>query len=94
MRSFPLAIGPHIRTVSVAPRFGGKAARKHAQQDRSDGQPWWIDIENSIGTMITDYQAKYIARDLTRRRSSDSAERLAVAVAGAQVHYEISPSAR
>jgi adenine-specific DNA-methyltransferase len=35
--------------------------------------------------MITDYQAKYIAHDLTRRRSSDSAERLAVAVAGAQV---------
>ncbi len=35
--------------------------------------------------MITDYQAKYIAHDLTRRRSSDSAERMAVAVAGAQV---------
>jgi adenine-specific DNA-methyltransferase len=35
--------------------------------------------------LITDYQAKYIAHDLTRRRSSDSAERLAVAVAGAQV---------
>jgi hypothetical protein len=35
--------------------------------------------------MITDYQSKYIAYDLTRRRSSDSAERLAVAVAGAQV---------
>jgi adenine-specific DNA-methyltransferase len=35
--------------------------------------------------MITDYQAKYIAHDLTRRRSSDSADRLAVAVAGAQV---------
>lgn len=35
--------------------------------------------------MITDYHAKYIASDLTRRRSSDSSERLAVAVAGAQV---------
>ncbi len=35
--------------------------------------------------MITDYQSKYIAHDLTRRRSSDSTERLAVAVAGAQV---------
>jgi len=35
--------------------------------------------------MITDYQAKYIAHDLTRRRTSDSAERSAVAVAGAQV---------
>ena len=35
--------------------------------------------------MITDYQAKYIAYDLTRRRSSDSTERMAVAVAGAQV---------
>lgn len=35
--------------------------------------------------MITDYQAKYIAHDLIRRRSSDSAERLAAAVAGAQV---------
>ncbi|WP_246047797.1 SNF2-related protein [Hankyongella ginsenosidimutans] len=36
-------------------------------------------------TVITDYQSKYIAHDLTRRRSSDSTERLAVAVAGAQV---------
>lgn len=35
--------------------------------------------------MITDYQAKYIAHDLIRRRPSHSAERLAVAVAGAQV---------
>jgi len=35
--------------------------------------------------MITDYQAKYIAYDLTRRHSSGSSERLAVAVAGAQV---------
>ncbi|TIW88759.1 MAG: DEAD/DEAH box helicase, partial [Mesorhizobium sp.] len=35
--------------------------------------------------MITDYHSKYIAVDLTRRRSSDSGERLAVAVAGAQV---------
>src|SRR5262244_2486506 len=35
--------------------------------------------------MITDYQAKFIAHDLTRRRSSDSPERMAVAVAGAQV---------
>lgn len=34
---------------------------------------------------ITDYQAKYLAVDLVRRRSSDSAERMAVAVAGAQV---------
>jgi len=35
--------------------------------------------------MITDYHAKYIANDLMRRRASDSNERLAVAVAGAQV---------
>lgn len=35
--------------------------------------------------MITDYHAKYIANDLVRRRSSDSSEKLAVAVAGAQV---------
>jgi adenine-specific DNA-methyltransferase len=35
--------------------------------------------------MITDYQAKFIAHELTRRRSSDSSERLAAAVAGAQV---------
>ncbi len=35
--------------------------------------------------MLTDYQSKLIAYDLTRRRPSDSAERLAVAVAGAQV---------
>jgi len=35
--------------------------------------------------VITDYHSKYIAVDLTRRRSSDSSEKLAVAVAGAQV---------
>jgi adenine-specific DNA-methyltransferase len=35
--------------------------------------------------VITDYHAKYIACELTRRRPSDSAEKLAVAVAGAQV---------
>jgi adenine-specific DNA-methyltransferase len=35
--------------------------------------------------LITDYQAKYIAHDLTRRRPSGSADRLAIAVAGAQV---------
>jgi adenine-specific DNA-methyltransferase len=38
---------------------------------------------------ITDYQSKYIAHDLTRRRSSDSTERLAVAVAGAQVDMNL-----
>jgi len=35
--------------------------------------------------MITDYHSKYLANDLVRRRSSDSSEKLAVAVAGAQV---------
>lgn len=35
--------------------------------------------------MITDYHSKFIANDLIRRRSSDSSEKLAVAVAGAQV---------
>jgi ERCC4-related helicase len=35
--------------------------------------------------MITDYQAKYFAHELTRRHPPDSAERLASAVAGAQV---------
>lgn len=35
--------------------------------------------------MITDYQCKYIAHDLIRRRPSGSAEKMAVAVAGAQV---------
>src|SRR5215213_3813209 len=35
--------------------------------------------------MITDYHSKFIAYELTRRRSSDSNERLAAAVAGAQV---------
>jgi len=35
--------------------------------------------------MITNYHSKYIACDLTRRRSSDSNDKLAVAVAGAQV---------
>ena len=34
---------------------------------------------------ITDYQAKYLAYELTKRCSSDSAEKLAAAVAGAQV---------
>jgi len=34
---------------------------------------------------ITDYQAKYLAYELTRRRPSDSVEKLAAAVAGAQV---------
>ena len=41
--------------------------------------------ETILTNMITDYHAKYIASDLTRRRSSDSSEKLAVAVAGAQV---------
>lgn len=35
--------------------------------------------------MITNYHSKYLATDLVRRRSSDSNEKLAVAVAGAQV---------
>jgi ERCC4-related helicase len=35
--------------------------------------------------MITDYHSKYLATDLVRRRSSDSSEKLAAAVAGAQV---------
>ncbi len=35
--------------------------------------------------LITDYHSKYIANDLTRRRPSDSSDKLAVAVAGAQV---------
>jgi ERCC4-related helicase len=35
--------------------------------------------------MITDYHSKYISNDLVRRRSSDSSDKLAVAVAGAQV---------
>jgi hypothetical protein len=35
--------------------------------------------------LTTDYHAKFMASDLTRRRSSDSRDRLAVAVAGAQV---------
>ena len=35
--------------------------------------------------MITNYHSKYLASDLVRRRSSDSSEKLAVAVAGAQV---------
>ena len=34
---------------------------------------------------ITDSQAKYLAYELTKRCSSDSAEKLAAAVAGAQV---------
>src|SRR5690606_5709589 len=33
----------------------------------------------------TEYHAKYLATDLVRRRSADSAEKLAIAVAGAQV---------
>ena len=34
---------------------------------------------------LTEYHAKYLATDLVRRRSADSAEKLAIAVAGAQV---------
>jgi ERCC4-related helicase len=34
---------------------------------------------------ITDYQSKYLAHELTKRCASDSVEKLAVAVAGAQV---------
>src|SRR6266705_2105423 len=34
---------------------------------------------------LTDYHAKYFARELTKRHSSDSLEKLAGAVAGAQV---------
>lgn len=37
------------------------------------------------GTDITDYQAKYIAYDLSRRRSADSVDKLGAVVAGAQV---------
>jgi ERCC4-related helicase len=37
------------------------------------------------GLMITDYHAKYLAYELTKRCAPDSAERLAGAVAGAQV---------
>lgn len=35
--------------------------------------------------MLTDYHSKYLASDLVRRRSSDSSDKLAIAVAGAQV---------
>src|SRR6478609_141483 len=34
---------------------------------------------------ITEYHSKYLATDLVRRRSADSTEKLAIAVAGAQV---------
>lgn len=34
---------------------------------------------------LSEYHAKYLATDLVRRRSADSAEKLAIAVAGAQV---------
>jgi SNF2 family DNA or RNA helicase len=37
------------------------------------------------GVMITDYHAKYFAHDLTMRCAPDSVEKLAGAVAGAQV---------
>ena len=35
---------------------------------------------------ITDHQAKYLAYELTKRSPSDSVERLAAAVAGAQAN--------
>jgi adenine-specific DNA-methyltransferase len=41
--------------------------------------------ERSYVLRTTDHQAKYFAYDLTRRFAPDSAERLAGAVAGAQV---------
>ncbi len=40
---------------------------------------------NLIQVNLTDYHAKYFARELTKRCSSDSLEKLAGAVAGAQV---------
>jgi superfamily II DNA or RNA helicase len=43
------------------------------------------DNSQSSGPATTDYHAKLFAYELTRRRSSDSSEKLAVAVAGAQV---------
>jgi len=43
------------------------------------------DCRVSSITLITDYQAKYLAYDLTKRCSADSVEKLASAVAGAQV---------
>jgi hypothetical protein len=40
--------------------------------------------------MITDYHAKYFAYELTKRCPSDSLEKLAGAVASAQVAFESS----
>jgi SNF2-related domain len=42
-------------------------------------------LQRVLAMMTTDYQAKYFAYELTRRYAPDSAERLAGAVAGAQV---------
>src|SRR6266511_2798993 len=42
-------------------------------------------VGRARGAMITDYHAKYFAHELTKRCAPDSAEKLAGAVAGAQV---------
>jgi adenine-specific DNA-methyltransferase len=61
---------------------------KLAQRDH-DNPTGSADGEKRVGQMssmrTTDYQAKYFAYDLTRRCAPDSSERLAGAVAGAQV---------
>lgn len=44
-----------------------------------------LDAGSVTNLMITDYHAKYFAYELTKRRSSDSPEKLAGAVASAQV---------
>lgn len=45
----------------------------------------FVSSQGGIGLKLTDYHAKYLAYELTRRYSSDSAEKLAGAVAGARV---------
>ena len=65
--------------VKATHRNDTKSSLDHFRRD-TDGHS-----ARGPAVLITDYHAKYIAIDLTRRRSSDSNERMAAAIAGAQV---------
>jgi hypothetical protein len=68
--------------INATPRVGLNVPRSISLPRKVTRQNWRI-LEPFMRT--TDYQAKYFAYDLTRRCAPDSADRLAGAVAGAQV---------
>ena len=59
--------------------------RHAAQGPRRETRPLFDPSDSELAPHITDYHAKYFAHELTKRCSSDSMEKLAGAVAGAQV---------